>query len=153
MPDFPRSRIACSNASGYNSRKIKSGPGRPRLRQDGRLSVPAMATWQEFTLNLVQTAIFTPEYSAFASGRAVGTVLTSFRERFDGEMQVLPLPADVPPEITRVLLQSSDGKRRLAMARARIDSVWQNTEANVAPSLASVVAKCADVQEQYVRGP
>jgi hypothetical protein len=36
------------------------------------------------------------------------------------------------------------------MAPARIDSVWQNTEATAVPSFGSVVEKCAEVQEQYV---
>ena len=75
-----------------------------------------MATSQDFMLNVVQESIFTPEHSGFASGKAVGTVLASFRDRFDGEMQVLPLPSEVPPEIPRVILQSGDGQWRLSMA-------------------------------------
>jgi hypothetical protein len=110
-----------------------------------------MATWQEFTLQLVQTVVFTPEHAAFASGKAVATILASSQDRFDGEMQVLPLPAEVPPEIPPVQLRSSDGRWGLSMAPARIDSVWRILAGASPPSLLAVVSECALVQERYVR--
>jgi hypothetical protein len=111
-----------------------------------------MVTCKDFHLDLVQTAIFTPDHSAFTSGRAVGTVLAKFRERFDGEMQVLPLPTDVPADIPRVILQSQDSRWRVTMAPARIDSVWRNlVPADASPSLGDLARQCAEVQEQYVR--
>lgn len=109
-----------------------------------------MANWQEFTLELVQTAIFTPEHAAFTSGKAVATILGRFQDRFDGELQVLPLPAEVPPEIHRVVLQSSDSRRRLSVAPVRIDSVWRNPVAASPASLREVASECAEVQEHYV---
>jgi len=110
-----------------------------------------MATSQDFMLNVVQGSIFTPEHSGFSSGKAVGTVLASFRDRFDGEMQVLPLPSEVPPEIPRVILQSGDGQWRLSMAPARIDSGWQAKPPAVALSLESAAGECTEVLERYVR--
>src|SRR5207247_2057865 len=80
-----------------------------------------MVNWKDLTLDMVQAAIFTPEHAAFRSGKAVATILERFQDRFDGEMQVLPLPMEVPPEVHRVVLQSNDSRRRLAMAPARVD--------------------------------
>ncbi len=109
-----------------------------------------MPAWQDFVVSMVQTAVFTPEPSAFASGKAVGIILAGFQDRFDGEMKVLPLPAEIPPEIHRVVLQSSDGRWRLSMAPARIDSVWRNTAGASEASLTTVVSQCAEVQERYI---
>ena len=104
--------------------------------------MPEMAAWQDFTLNVVQASIFTPEHSGFSSGKAVGAVLASFKDRFDGEMQVPPFPPDVPPEIPRVILQSGDGQWRLSMAPARIDSVWQAKPPAAALSMTAAVGAC-----------
>jgi len=110
-----------------------------------------MTTWKDFTLEAVQTALFTPEVSAFVSARAVAAVLPKYRERYDGAMQALPLPADVPAEIPRVVLQSSDGSWRLAMGQARIDSFWNNRGTTLHHDLAEIVADCVAVFELYVR--
>lgn len=107
-----------------------------------------MPTWHEFVLDSVQTAIFTPEQSAFATGPAVATILRQFSDEFDGDIQSLPLPADVPPEIPRVVLQSGDGKRRLSIGPARFDS---NRNADGTSSLPEIVRDCSRVQEFYVR--
>src|SRR5262249_45829056 len=109
-----------------------------------------MATWKDFTTQMVQTAVFTPEHSLFAPGKAVATILTNSQARFDGEMQVLPLPAGAPPEIPAVQLRSSDGQWWLSMAPARIDSVWRNPVRASAPNLPDVALWCAQVQERYV---
>jgi hypothetical protein len=77
--------------------------------------------------------------------------MANFRERFDGEMQVLPIPSDVPAEIPRIIMQSSDGQWRLSMGPARFDSVWQNNTPSGTSSLSYLVQKCFEVQERYVR--
>lgn len=110
-----------------------------------------MADWKDFRLELVQAAIFTPEHSAFVSGKAVGIILAHFQDRFDGDMQVLPLPADIPPEIHRVVLASGDGRWRLSMAPARIDSLWRNTAGDLAPSFDVVVRESIEVLERYLQ--
>jgi hypothetical protein len=111
-----------------------------------------MPSWQDFTLSRVQTTVFTPEHSEFASSKAVRIVLQEFQERFDGEMQVLPLPSEVPAEIHRVVLQSSDRRWRLSMAPARIDSVWQSARDGNGANLRELCQQCVDVQMEYVRG-
>jgi hypothetical protein len=111
-----------------------------------------MASWQDFTLDLVQTVIFTPDHSAFAAPKALATILAAFPDRFDGEMQVLPLPTELSPDIPHVQLRNSDDSRRLSMAPARIDSVWRNVPGGMALALPAAVAECAEVQERYVEG-
>jgi len=110
-----------------------------------------MATWRDFTLDSVQTAIFTPDHTSFSSAKAVAIVLAKFQGRFDGDMQVVPLPSEVPPELPHVQLQSSDGRWRLSMAPARIDSYWRNAGSDSQPSLGGVVVECAEVLERYVQ--
>lgn len=109
-----------------------------------------MATWKDFTLDLVQTAIFTPEPNAFASGKAVTAILAHFQDRFTGEMQVLPLPAEFPHEIPRVQLQSSDNRWQLSMGPARTDAVWRNLPPVSTETLREVTATCADMPQRYV---
>ena len=71
--------------------------------------MPEMITWKDFRTDSVQAVIFTPDRSAFSAPRAVATILASSGELFNGNMQVLPIPAEVPGEIPHVLLQSTDG--------------------------------------------
>lgn len=106
-----------------------------------------MVTWKDFTLNVVQTSAFTPDHAKFSSGKAVGAVLSKFRDRFDGEMQVLPFGAEVPPEVFRVVLQSGDGRWRLSMAPARIDCVTK--EELGAADLDAAVEGCVEVLRHY----
>ena len=119
--------------------------------KERKFPVSEMVTSQNFLLNVAQGSIFTPEHSGFASGKAVGTVLAIFRDRFDGDMQVLPIPSEVPPEIPRVILQSGDSQWRLTMAPARIDSGWHAKPAGAGLSLEAVAKECAEVLERYVR--
>jgi hypothetical protein len=109
-----------------------------------------MAHWHEFSLRFVQAAIFTPEHSGFSSTRAVATVLSQFQGRFDGELQVLPLPPEIPPEVDRVVLESKDASRRLSMAPARLDSVWQKKDDTLDFPLQRASAECVEVLQHYV---
>jgi hypothetical protein len=109
-----------------------------------------MVTWSDFTLDMVTTAFFTPDHAAFLTNRAVATILGKFGEEFPGDMQALPLPAGVPPEIPRVVLQDADGRRRLSVAPARFDSVWNLPGDDSRLTLEDAATKCAEVQQYYV---
>jgi hypothetical protein len=109
-----------------------------------------MVNWQRFTLSSVLTAMFTSDYSTFVGSRVVATIVRRFGEQFDGEMQVLPLPPDVPPEIPRVVLQSSDGSRQVNASPARFNCLWK--QSGCAPlRLDEAVPQCVEVMEHYVR--
>jgi hypothetical protein len=108
-----------------------------------------MVRWQEFTLELVQAAILL-RGQEFSAARAVATILPRYSERFDGDMQVLPLPADAPPEIPRVVLQSGDGRWRLSMGPTRIDSVWNNKPGTARADLGEMTQECSEVLQRYI---
>ena len=109
-----------------------------------------MVEWQDFTLDSVQVAIFTPEPNAFVPGKAISAILSHFEDRFDGEMQVLPLPADFPHQFPRVTLQSSDNRWQLAMGPARTDAFWRNVPVRSTAALATMVDDCAEMPQRYV---
>jgi hypothetical protein len=110
-----------------------------------------MVTWREFRLVSVQAAMFTPEHSAFAGSGLVGTIFREFGERFSGDMQVLPIPSDVPPEIPRVILKSSDGSQEVNAGPARFNYVWNQVDPDATPTLHEVLGQCVEVLEYYVR--
>jgi hypothetical protein len=110
-----------------------------------------MVSWTDFTVQFVQTVIFTPEPSGFTTGKAVATILARFRDRFDGEMQVLPLPPEIPAELPRIVLQSADGRWRLNMGPSRIDCFWNNKSTTPPPSLPTLVRDCAEIPEYYAQ--
>ena len=78
-----------------------------------------MVNWRQFTLSFVQASVYTPENSAFAAGRVVATILGKFGNRFDGAMQVLPIPPNLrlplpptsglPVDVPHIVLRSNDG--------------------------------------------
>jgi hypothetical protein len=110
-----------------------------------------MVNWQQFTLESVQAALFTPDHVAFTAGRVVATVLRQFGEVFSGEMQALPLPHDVPPEIPRVVLQSVDGSRIVNAGPARFNYIWHYIGAGSQVTLPEVVQQSTEVLTYYVR--
>jgi len=94
-----------------------------------------MVTWQEFTLRSVQTAMFTPDRSAFAGGRVVATILRQFGERFSGDMVALPNPSNLPPEIPRIVLKSSDESQEVNAGPARFDCTWNRIDPDASVTL------------------
>jgi len=109
-----------------------------------------MASWQEFRLHSVQPALFTAHHASFSTSRTVGAILRRYGEEFSGEMQTLPIPAEMPPEIPRVTLQSADGRKRLNIGPARFDYVWTH-DPDVAPtSLAEAIHECEDLLVHYI---
>ncbi len=110
-----------------------------------------MVKWQQFTLTSVQTAMFTPDHSAFAGSRVVATILRQFGERFNGDMQVLPLPPGVPPEISRVVLKSSDGSQEVNAGPARFNYVWNRIDPDASLTLRQALDQCVEVLASYVR--
>ncbi len=108
-----------------------------------------MITWQQFTPELVQAVAFIAGFPEFVTGKAVAAVLAKFSDRFSGEMQILPIPPGMPPEIPRIVMQSADKFWRLQMGPARVDSVWTRLAGDPLPSLVELTRKCADVVEHY----
>ncbi len=105
----------------------------------------------DFQIGTVQTSIFNAEPSAFASGRAVKIMLREFGERFDGEMQALPLAVDALPQIPHAVLNSENMEWRLKMGPARIDAIWTRIMDSPPDQLSKVAADLAKMVGHYVR--
>lgn len=110
-----------------------------------------MVNWQQFMLSSVQAAMFTPDHSAFGANRVVATILRQFGERLSGDMQVLPLPPGIPPEIPSVVLKSNDGSQEVNAAPARFNCVWNRIDPGTSLTLRQVLDQCVEVLEYYVR--
>jgi len=108
-----------------------------------------MVNWRQFTLDSVQAAMFTPDHSTFVGGRVVATIIRQFGEQFDGEMQVLPSAANLPPEIPRVVLQNSDKSKRIEAGPGRFNFIWNRNGPDVQVTLDQVLSQCIDVLEYY----
>lgn len=110
-----------------------------------------MVTWKEFTIHSVQTVIFTPDHSAFVGSRVVATIMRQFGDRFSGDMQVLPVPQDVPPEFPAVVLKSGDGSQEVKAGRGRFNCVWKATGPEASVTLREALDRCVPVLQHYVR--
>ena len=108
-----------------------------------------MLTSNAFRLMAVQAVIFTPDHGSFSQSSALATLLGRYSQRFNGPVQALPLPEDVPAEVPRILLRSSDQAWSLQAGPARIDSFWHLRDlSSAAPD--DVVARCVEVLAHYV---
>lgn len=105
----------------------------------------------DFFTVIFQTTIFTPDVSAFSAPKLLATILGKYAQRYNGNVQALPLPEGTPPEFPRVILQSSDGAFKLEASPARVNSfLMQPIESQVA-SEEGIVTSCVEVLEHYVR--
>ncbi|MEH2080984.1 MAG: hypothetical protein V7K89_13570 [Nostoc sp.] len=105
---------------------------------------------QDLNLVTLQLSIFTPNISSFAASKALGIVLSKYSQRYDGDVQALPLPEEVPLEIPRIVLQSKDKAYRLEISPARINSLWLRTD-NVKTETQEIVDICKEVLEYYIQ--
>ncbi len=78
----------------------------------------------QFSLASVQIAIWLPDTPAFSQARFLRAILEPYESRYDGDLQAIPFPADAPPDLPRLVLQSKDTKWKLQAAVSRLDSFW-----------------------------
>ena len=83
-------------------------------------------TLSEFTPASVQATIFTPGLS-FSQAKVLSFVLSELGDRLDGSPISLPDADMLPPQIPRVIVQSSDGQYRLEAAPLRLNVYWSRT--------------------------
>jgi hypothetical protein len=108
-----------------------------------------MPTANDFRLNSVVASVFTPDTASFSTPSILADVLGSYRARYNGNVQALPLPDDAPPEIPHVVLVSKDEEWQFQASPARVNSVWSRRN-NRAESLGNMVASCVEVLTHYV---
>lgn len=105
---------------------------------------------QNFFTAVYQATIFTPDTSAFSAPKLLATILGKYAHRYDGSVQALPLPENIPSEIPRVILQSIDGLFKLEASPARVNSLFmQNVDSLVEPK--DLFSICFEVLEHYVK--
>lgn len=105
---------------------------------------------RNFFTAVYQATIFTPDTSAFSAPKFLATILGKYAHLYNGTVQALPLPEDIPSEIPRVILQSRDGVLKLEASPARVNSlVMQNVETQAESE--DLFNICIEVLEHYVR--
>ena len=82
-----------------------------------------MVRTADFRLSSIQFTIFTPGL-LFIPSKILGFVLTKWSQLFDAAPVSMPLPSEVPSEIPRIILQSSDGHYKLELAPSRANMFW-----------------------------
>lgn len=107
-------------------------------------------TWQQFAIDSVQVVLFTPGHEGFSTSRVVSTILRRFPERFDGDMQVMPLAGDAPAELPWIILQGARAREELHIHPARFDLLRSPTEGNGAATVEEFVRSSLEVAEYYV---
>lgn len=107
-----------------------------------------MVRGEDFQVVGIQVVIFTPE-EQLSSAKFIASVLRNQSTRYSGEVQAIPLPERVPPEIPRVILQSPDQDFRLEAALSRINSLW-NSRTDSKVVVAERAAECWEPVRQFV---
>ena len=107
-----------------------------------------MLTARKFETIRVQVVAFSPKQDLQPT-KVVAFLLDQFLNKYDGELQSIALPQDVPAEIPRAVLQSSDRQHRFEIGPARLSSQWQLSEGEEG-DVASVVRECVAVLKSCV---
>lgn len=106
---------------------------------------------KDFKIFSYQSSIFTPG-SVFVSSKILSFLLNNFSDQFDGETTSLPLSADAPADIPRIILRSIDNKLSLEVAPIRINifrkRIEQDHEQEI--DLNSFFNLCNKIFENYL---
>jgi hypothetical protein len=119
------------------------------VQTESRQSVALRAG--DFGLAAVRLVAFTPQLADFNPSAVLAVVLGKYAKRFDGDVQAIPLPEGVPPDIPRIELASSDGRWGFAASPSRITSLWNAKKADETADLNSVVTDCRGPIDHHVR--
>jgi hypothetical protein len=79
--------------------------------------------FDEFIPNQLRATVFTPRIQHFQVARVAGELL-HLLPRFSGDPTILPIPADAPDEIPRVVLGDPVGETQFQVAPSRSDLTW-----------------------------
>lgn len=104
---------------------------------------------EQFRLLAVQAVIYLADPEDFSPSVVLSAVLPPYAARYNGDVQALTLPSDIPPEIPHVILQSNPAGWQLRASPARIDSIWHR--ASLDEEYNDVITESAEVLESYVR--
>jgi len=89
-------------------------------------------TADSFEIASCQATIFTPD-GDLAVSKVMKDLYPSLAERFDGEPTILPsMPEGAPPEIPRIIFESTSQEWRCEFSPARINVYWRRTSSTEA---------------------
>jgi hypothetical protein len=108
-----------------------------------------MLTYSQFRLLSVQAALFTPDTNQFSQTHVLSSVLAKYAPRFNGPVQALPFPPDVPSDVPQLILRSTDGAFRFQAGPARIDSFRTRTDTKAADH--DLARECVEVLDHYIQ--
>lgn len=104
----------------------------------------------DFNLAIFQAIIVTPDVSAFSLSKAVRNLVPKYYRRYDGLVETLSMPDEMPPDVPRFILQSKDGRYRLDASPKLVASSWRWVgETQAKPG--DLVDECLDVLENYIQ--
>ncbi len=111
---------------------------------------PIMINADQFRLLSVQAVVYLANPEDFSQSKILSAILSSYSERYNGDVQALPLSGDIPLEFPRIVLQSAPSGWELRASPSRIDSLWSRLNlGDEEPN--DVIGQCAEVLENYVR--
>lgn len=98
----------------------------------------------------ILTSAFLSDQADFSASRVLAAVLARHSKKYDGPVQSLPLPDDVPENIPRVILQSKDKTWQFLAAQRSITSLWRGTVPSLGDEQHAITKECAAVLEYVV---
>lgn len=108
-----------------------------------------MVQAKNFRILSLQLTIYTPEL-LFNPNKILGNLMSKFFDIFDGNTTVLPVPKDVPKDIPRLILTSSDERIRLDISEARVNLVRYRDENDTLIDKDNFWSLCSEVYNEYM---
>jgi hypothetical protein len=95
----------------------------------------------DFSTAAVQVVAFTQDRVALTPSRVLGAIVGALPERFNGDVQMLPIPKEMPDELPRLEVKSEDGQWSFTSSFSRVSAAWTAQERGaMAPD--NVIAEC-----------
>jgi hypothetical protein len=104
-----------------------------------------------FRLASARLVAYTPSPGEFREASILAAVMGKYGKRFNGKVQVLPLPETTPPEFPRIQLASSDGRWEFIGSRLSVESTWKSINPRENPQLSNIWIECLDPLLHHVR--
>lgn len=106
----------------------------------------------DLNIAIAQLVIYTPDVSAFSAPKALAVILGKYSHQYDGSVQALPLPEEIPPEVPRVILQSKDATYRLDVSPLRVTSYYSMRDDKTQAEPEDILSNSIEVLKHYVEG-
>ena len=108
-----------------------------------------MTSYRDFETIRIQAVAFFPK-AELQPTKVIALLLSEFADRFDGDLQSIGLPLEIPSEIPRAILQSNDLQYRFEVSPGRLSSQWQS-QGTAHLSLSNAVGDCVEVLNACIK--